>query len=94
MDTFAAEITLSMRFSFFAGLLFLMGSSNAGAQESFTLSGQLRDADTGEDLPFAAIVAPDIEAVGNDLQRLRILLNHASKGSASFAVHKHGICDR
>ena len=64
MDTFAAEITLSMRFSFFAGLLFLMGSSNAGAQESFTLSGQLRDADTGEDLPFAAIVAPDIEAVG------------------------------
>ena len=64
MDTFAAEIALSMRFSFFAGLLLLMGSSIAGAQESFTLSGQLRDADTGEDLPFAAIVAPDIEAVG------------------------------
>lgn len=48
----------------FTALLFLAASFAVTAQDTFTVSGQVKDAGTGEDLPFVTVFAPDLDGVG------------------------------
>lgn len=45
-------------------LVFLGIGSLAQAQDRFTLSGQVRDAATGEDLPFVSVIATNLQGAG------------------------------
>lgn len=48
----------------FTTLLFLAASFAVTAQDTFTVSGQVKDADNGEDLPFVTVFTPDLDGVG------------------------------